>query len=95
MGGVGKLNKKYSKTPTLCTNLKELGVILRNLRNFLLKIVVWGGGNSWKLGGKFPEKWSWGETTIREGRVRYVNFGNLKISEETSLSMLATYTRPF
>ena len=44
MGGVGKWNKKCSKTPKICTNLKELGVILRNLKNFLLEIVVWGVG---------------------------------------------------
>ena len=24
------------------------------------KIQSLGGGNSWKSGGKFPEKWSWG-----------------------------------
>ena len=60
MGGVGKWNKKCSKTPKICMNLKELGVILRNPKNLFLKIVVWGGGNSWKSGGKFPEKWSWG-----------------------------------
>ena len=44
MGGVGKRNEKCSKTPKICTNLKELEVILRNLNNFHHKIVVWRGG---------------------------------------------------
>ena len=44
LGGVGKWNKKCSKTPKICMNLKELGVILRNPKNLFLKIVVWGVG---------------------------------------------------
>ena len=34
---------------------------------------LWGGGegDSWKSGGKFPEKWSWG-TKIRDKRVHEI-----------------------
>ena len=60
MGGVGKNEEKSGNLAKICTNFKELGRILESHEIFCLKIVVWGGGNSWKSGGKFPEKWSWG-----------------------------------
>ena len=54
-------------------NLKELGVILRNPKNLFLKIGVWGGGNCWKSGGKFPKNGVVRGTTIRDGRVILFN----------------------
>ena len=69
MGGVGRCNEKSGKLVEICTNFEELGGIWECHQILSHKIVVWGGGNSWKLGGKFPKKWSWGGTTISDGRV--------------------------
>ena len=47
-------------------NIKELGVILRNLKNLFLKIVVWG----WELleiGWQISGKWSWGGQQLGTG----------------------------
>ena len=41
-------------------NLKELGQFLENWgrsKNNFSNFIVWGGGNSWAWGGKFPKKW--------------------------------------
>ena len=35
-------------------------IMLYNDGFFYTNFIIWGGGNSWKSGGKFPEKWSWG-----------------------------------
>ena len=40
LGGVGKLTNKIFKIPKIFTNLNELGELLRNLKNAILKIVV-------------------------------------------------------
>ena len=69
MGGVGKFKVKSAVLAEICMNLKELGVICGGPGIFFPKIVVRGGGNSWKLGGKFPKAGVVRGTTIREGRV--------------------------
>ena len=76
MGGVGKYKKKSENLVELCTNFEELGGIWEYHQILSPKIVVWGG-DSWKLGGKFSKKWSWGGTTIRDGRVLYSPFAHL------------------
>ena len=72
MGIVGRgwkiRGKKGEIIGKICTNLKELGVICENHETLFPGIVV-RSKNSWKSGGKFPEKWSWGRgTTNRDGR---------------------------
>ena len=69
MGGVGKYEKKSGNLVELCPNFEELGGIWENPQTLSPKIVDWGGGNSWKSGGKFSKKRSWGAPTIRDGRV--------------------------
>ena len=60
VGRGGKCYEKSGKLVEICTNFEELGGIWEYHQILSPKIVVWGGGNSWKLGGKFPKKWSWG-----------------------------------
>ena len=38
------MERKMLKNTQNMYELKELGLLLRNLKNFLLKIVVWEGG---------------------------------------------------
>ena len=81
---MGKFKEKSAVLAKICMNLKELGVICGGPGIFFPKIVVRGGGNSWKSGGKFPKNGVVRGTTIREGRV--VKFPPFQIFSETSSS---------
>ena len=61
VGRGGKCYEKSGKLVEICTNFEELRGIWEYHQILSPKIVVFfGGGDSWKLGGKFPKKWSWG-----------------------------------
>ena len=47
---------------------KKIGSDTEESEKFPSQNRSWGV-NFWKSGGKFQKKWSWGRTTIREGRV--------------------------
>ena len=67
----------------LCTNFEELGGIWENHQILSPKIVVWGGRNSWKSGGKFSKKRSWGALQLERGEYDVMKSGMDKISAFT------------
>ena len=70
MGGDGKEDKNSENFVEICMNFNELERDLGKSLNFVAQNRSLGGGrNSWKSGGKFPKKWSWGAPTISDGRV--------------------------
>ena len=58
-GRGGKVERKMLRNAQIMYEFKRMEVMQRNLEDFLLKILVWEGGDSLKTGVKFQEKWEW------------------------------------